>query len=73
MSTNYLIHVVADGDRWDLLAWRYYADPYAYERIMAANPGMPMAPVLTAGTRLLIPVVASSTSIATEDLPPWKR
>lgn len=73
-ATAYLVHVVADGDRWDLLAWRYYADPYGYERILAANPAVAMAPVLTAGMRLVIPVIASSaTSIASEDLPPWKR
>ncbi|GAB6035883.1 tail protein X [Fundidesulfovibrio butyratiphilus] len=70
---SYIIHTVADGDRWDLLAWRYYADPYAYERILAANPHVAMAPVLTAGQRLLIPVITSSTAIASEDLPPWKR
>lgn len=74
MSTAYLMHTVTDGDRWDLLAWRYYADPYAYERILAANPSVPMAAILTAGMRLRIPIVDAATlAIASEDLPPWKR
>ena len=72
MSTSYLVHITSDGDRWDLLAWRYYRDPMGYERIMAANPAAPRNPVLDAGTRLLIPVIESPNTL-TEDLPPWKR
>ena len=71
-STAYLEHVTADGDRWDLLAWRYYRDPMGYERIMDANPAVARDPVLVAGLRLLIPVIASPDTL-TQDLPPWKR
>lgn len=72
MSGPNLVHVTADGDRWDLLAWRYYRDPLAYERIMAANPGVSLAPVLPGGIRLLVPVIEAPDTL-TEDLPPWKR
>lgn len=70
--TPFLVHVTADGDRWDLLAWRYYRDPMGYERVMAANPCVARDPVLTAGIRLLIPIIESPDTL-TEDLPPWKR
>ena len=68
----YLAHVTADGDRWDLLAWRYYRDPSGYERIMDANPAVARDPVLAGGIRLLIPVISRPDTL-TEDLPPWKR
>jgi phage tail protein X len=72
MSTAYLAHITSDGDRWDLLAWRYYRDATGYERIMAANPTVDRAPVLACGIRLLIPVIETPDTL-TEDLPPWKR
>lgn len=72
MSTMYLAHITADGDRWDLLAWRYYADPLGYERIMTANPTVSHDPVLPAGIRLRIPVIEAPDTL-TKDLPPWKR
>ncbi len=72
MSGPYLVHITADGDRWDLLAWRYYRDPMGYEPIMDANPAVARDPVLAAGLRLLIPVIEAPNTL-TEDLPPWKR
>jgi len=67
-----LIHITVEGDRWDNLAWRYYRAPYGYERIIAANPDVPILPVLPGGLRLQIPVIEASDTL-TEDLPPWKR
>lgn len=72
MNAAYLEHITTEGERWDLLAWRYYRDPMGYERIMAANPGVSRDPVLTGGVRLLIPVIEAPDTL-TEDLPPWKR
>jgi len=72
MSDQAIIHVTAEGDRWDLLAWRYYRDAYAYERIVAANQDAPILPVLPAGLLLRIPVIEASETLA-EALPPWKR
>jgi len=70
---NYLRHRTQDGDRWDLLAWRYYGSATDYERIIAANPGAPISPVLPGGIELRIPVVERSAVIGTEELPPWER
>jgi Phage Tail Protein X. len=65
----YLTHITTDGERWDQLAHKYYGDPTQYERIIAANPHMAMAPILPAGVKLAIPVVEQSDVV--EDLPPW--
>ena len=67
----YLIHITRDGDRWDQIAYRYYNDPYAYERIIAANPNVPIVDVLPAGIRLAVPIIHEE--LTEEDLPPWMR
>jgi phage tail protein X len=71
--SRFLRHVCGDGQRWDSIAYRYYGDALAYERVVAANPQVPIVPALPAGTVLLIPVAEAPDVIAGEDLPPWKR
>lgn len=66
-------HTTSAGDRWDLLAWKYYGDASKYEPIIAANPDVVIAPILPAGIRLLIPILDAADLIDSEDLPPWKR
>jgi phage tail protein X len=72
VSTRYVEYVTVEGDRWDLIAFRMYGDAYAYEPIIVANPDVKILPVLPAGTRLLIPVLAAPTTNPA-DVPPWKR
>jgi phage tail protein X len=71
--SGFLEHITGDGERWDLLAWRYYGDPYGYERIIRANPDLPIIPVLPGGVRVLIPVLDPpvTTVAAPAGLPPW--
>lgn len=68
--TEYVEHITVDGERWDQIAHRYYGDVFAYGPIIAANPHVPIRPVLPGGIRLLIPV---RNAPALADLPPWKR
>lgn len=63
-------YVTAEGDRWDLIAWRMYGDAYAFEEIVKANPHVPVRPVLPSGLRLLVPLRPRPT---VGGLPPWKR
>lgn len=72
VATEYIEHITTDGERWDQLAWEYYGDSHAYERIIAANPTVPITPVLPGGITLLIPIVEDSEIITGEELPPWK-
>lgn len=70
---EYLEHVAVEGDRWDTLAYRYYGDPFGYQRIVAANPHVPIRPFIAAGTKLAIPLVEPATGTAAgEEMPPWK-
>lgn len=66
-----IIHLTVDGERWDALAWRYYGSVSEAARIMEANPGVPLVPVLPGGIRLSIPVVDAAAVDETADLPPW--
>lgn len=71
-----LVHTVSGLERWDTLAWRYYGDPFAYGRIIEANPAIDITAVLPSGAKVLIPILSSaeiSEQRATTNLPPWKR
>jgi phage tail protein X len=72
MSNQFLIHISADGDRWDLLAWNYYGDATLFGPIVMANSTIPIEPVLSAGLSVVIPVLASA-NLTPINLPPWKR
>ena len=71
MSSQFLTHISSSGERWDLLAWKYYGDPSLFGPIVLANPNVPIEPVLEAGLTLLIPVLQKS-GITSANLPPWK-
>lgn len=69
-------HITQAGERWDSLAWRYYGDPLAYGRILAANPALDIGTTLPSGTVVLVPVLPqaeASQALLGEELPPWKR
>lgn len=71
---QFVEHLTTDGDRWDLLAYDYYGDPYAYEPIIRANPAHSFTTVLEGGRLLRIPVVeAAIADVDDALLPPWKR
>lgn len=71
MSLINLRHITTDGERWDQLAYRYYGDALAYERIVAANPNIPMMMVLPGGLELAIPVIEIGNRISRLESPPW--
>ncbi|MGH8013522.1 MAG: tail protein X [Candidatus Binataceae bacterium] len=72
MSSQFIPHITAAGERWDLLAWTYYGDATLYSTIIMANPQIPIEPVFEAGLRIGIPILQVS-QINTSMLPPWKR
>jgi len=73
MTNNQSItHISLAGDRWDLLAWRYYGDASLYSQIIQANPAVQIDAVLSAGTTVAIPLLAKP-AVAAHSLPPWKR
>jgi hypothetical protein len=71
VSSQFLTHISSSGERWDLLAWKYYGDPSLFGLIVLANPNVPIEPVFEAGLRILIPVL-QKLSVGGSNLPPWK-
>ena len=71
MATSHFIpHITSAGERWDLLAWRFYGDPTEYSPIIMANPNVPIEPVFEPGITIYIPVVNQPATPVS--LPPWK-
>lgn len=60
------------GDRWDTIAVKAYGDVSLAKIIIAANPTVPITPVLQGGLELFIPIVPGTT-VDKSLLPPWKR
>lgn len=73
--TEYLEHRTLPGDRWDLLAYRYYGDAHLLGPIIEANPHLPISPKLAVGALVLIPVLAQAAvlELTPDQVPPWKR
>ena len=74
MTSNqqFVEHLTVAGERWDLLAWRYYGDPTLYSLIIMSNPLVSIDSVFAGGVTISIPVIEQS-GLSTENLPPWKR
>jgi phage tail protein X len=68
---QFMLHVTTAGERWDLLAWRYYGDPTDYSPIIMANPNVAIVPVFDAGISIEVPILQKS-AVVTVNLPPWK-
>lgn len=78
LTGEYLEHRTKQGERWDLLAYRYYGDPAKQTLILEANrslylDNLAVPPLLlSAGITLKIPIVQEEATNTTL-LPPWKR
>jgi phage tail protein X len=70
-SGQFIVHITTAGERWDLLAWRYYGDATDYSSIIVANPNVPIEPVFDAGISIAVPILQKSSVVVT-NLPPWK-
>lgn len=78
--SDYLEHRTTAGERWDLIAFRYYADVTRQGEVIAANrhlflEELRVPSILPAGLVLRIPIreAGGSAEAITSQLPPWKR
>lgn len=75
---DYFEYVTKAGDRWDLLAYRYYGDQYKQSVLLEVNrhlilDDLSVPPlVLPQGVTLKIPVIEGKATNV-DLLPPWKR
>jgi hypothetical protein len=70
-SGQFIVHTTTAGDRWDLLAGRYYGDATDYSPMIVANPNVPIEPIFDAGISIAVPILEKSSLVMT-NLPPWK-
>lgn len=70
--SEFYSYITKQNDRWDLIAYKFYNNPFLYEDIIKANPNVEVEPVLQEGINLKIPVKESTNTISFE-LPPWKK
>ena len=73
MSESVLRPLTREGDRWDLIAWRYYGNPLEISRLIAANPHLPLAEQFDAGLTVFVPVLRTPPKQRQDVLPPWMR
>lgn len=70
--TEIIEYMTQDGDRWDLIAYKFYGDSRFYEPIIKANPIIPIGIFrIPAGIMLKIPKIKASDYIQEEIESPW--
>lgn len=73
MATSLLRYTTREGDRWDLIAHRYYGNALMIGDLIAANPHLPVAESFAAGLTVYVPVLAQQPNNRQGELPPWLR
>jgi phage tail protein X len=74
MSIQYLQYRTKQGDMWDYLAWRFYNDESRLEVLVAANPHVPITPILPMGIVIAIPILGElRPTLNNAQLPPWRK
>ena len=66
-------HITADGDRFDILAHRFYGNMQGISILADANPVVQIDAIFPTGTVLIVPILSSTQVIDNENLPPWKQ
>ena len=70
--SEYYSYITKEGDRWDLISYKFYKNPVLYEKIIKANPHAPIEPILPSGIKLKIPASEKSETIKF-NVAPWKK
>lgn len=74
MANNFSEYITKENERWDSIAYAAYGDVAEVNTLIEANPGIPITPMLAAGTRLRVPLKETvEPELDTSLLPPWKR
>jgi len=78
LTGEYFEHRTEAGERWDLLAYRYYGDQNKQTLLLQANRHLYLddlsvpPPILPAGIIVKVPVIVAQPTNY-DLLPPWKR
>ena len=68
-----LIYTTRDGDRWDTISHKHYGTAFEINRLIAANPHLPLAEQFASGLTVFVPVIERKTNPQQQDMPPWMR
>lgn len=72
-SKSVMQYKTSQGDRWDLIAYKFYGNPTMINELILANPHLPLAEQFEANLTVFIPVLPATRTIAQKDMPPWMR
>lgn len=62
------IYTTAQGDTWDIIAYRVYGNEYYLDALLAANPAQRAVVRFPAGIAIICPDITIPVS---SNLPPW--
>lgn len=68
-----LIYTTRDGDRWDTISHKHYGTAFEIDRLIAANPHLPLAEQFESGLTVFVPAIQHVTNQQQQDMPPWMR
>ena len=77
-TTEHLLHKSVPGERWDTIAYKYYANGELSHVLIEANRHhftdslAPPWPVIPAGTLIRVPIMEAE-KVNPDNLPPWRR
>ncbi len=61
------------GETWSSIAWKMYGSMRGIQKLIEANPLVPIDPIIPTGTILYIPIVNNDDKVViTTNTPPWK-
>jgi phage tail protein X len=59
----------AQGERWDLIAWKMYGDASQISDLILSNPGIPIQDTVNAGSQVFVPIITPPAAPASST--PW--
>lgn len=69
--TTYIFHVAGYLERWDSIAYKYYKNTYEIQKLIDANPHIPITGIIKEGTEIKVPI---DEDVKTDSkLPIWKK
>nr|DAS19876.1 MAG TPA: tail protein [Caudoviricetes sp.] len=66
-----LVYTTKDGDRWDTIAHKHYGTAFEIDRLISANPHLPIGEQFESGLTVFIPILTAKLENNQELLPPW--
>ena len=71
---KYAFYKTGHNERWDNIAYKYYKNSYDIQKLIEANPHIPINTVIPPETEITIPIEEiSKLKKSTSVLPIWKQ